>query len=91
MNNTKYKSAFEYALEKLNNEELLDVLSEFAKENHDGHFTIFSFTTVFKVVFGTPYIMPLSKAYEKLFNLPTGETIREAVIRAILYQPAVYS
>jgi len=76
-------SAFEYALLKLNAEELLDVIKDFAKEHHDGHFMILSFTTEYKIAFGTP---SYSDFYQDVMSLKGFKDIKSAMIHAILYQ-----
>jgi len=78
------QSAFEYALEKLNNADLLQTIVEFANQEHDGHFAILSFTTGYKVAFGTP---DLDGGYgrEQVMGLKGFKTLRDAMIHAILY------
>ena len=82
-------SAFEYGLLKLSVEELLDVVADFAKQEHDGHFAILSFTTGYKVAFGTPDLDG-GHGRDDVLNLKGCENIKDAMIHAILYQSDFY-
>ena len=77
-------SAFEYALLKLNEGELLDVIADFAKQDFDGHFTILSFTTGYKIAFYTP-CLDNNDGRNQVAKLPSFKTMKEAMIHAILY------
>ena len=65
---------------------LLKLVTLEAKRLHDGHYTIFSFTTGFKVAFGTPNIYPTctGEAYAQLHHMPGFPTLKEALIAALV-------
>jgi hypothetical protein len=85
-NTTKKESmtTFEYALHKFDEQDLLDVIIDFANQEHDGHFTILSFTTGFKICFGTP-CLDNSIGREQVEYLDSFKTIKEAMIHVILF------
>lgn len=73
--------------------QLLKCLTEIANNHYDGHYSIFKFTTHYKVGFGTPNFLSVGWDLEK--NIPEGGyreihnmsgffTLREALIHAIL-------
>jgi hypothetical protein len=65
---------------------LLKLLALEAQRLHDGHYAIFSFTTGFKVAFGTPQIYPINPgtAYVQLRAMPSFPTLKEALIAALV-------
>lgn len=75
-------------LQSFDLEHLLDLLETEAKKSHDGHCAILSFTTSFKVAFGTPDMVPCgtSKAYVQLAEMPGFPTLEEAVMAALVSQ-----
>jgi hypothetical protein len=73
-------------LQSFDVEHLLDLLEHEAKKSYDGHYTLFSFTTGYKVAFGTPDIVPCgtSKAYAQLAEMPGFPTRKDAIIAALV-------
>jgi hypothetical protein len=67
-------------------DQLLELMTLEAKRLHDGHYTIFSFSTHFKVAFDTPDVSPYStgQAYAQLAEMPGFPTLKEALIAALL-------
>jgi hypothetical protein len=65
---------------------LLKLVTLEAKRLHDGHFTIFGFTTNYKVAFGTPNLYPGAggSAYAQLGEMPGFPTLKEALIAALV-------
>jgi hypothetical protein len=64
---------------------LLDLFTLEAKKHHDGHYTIFSFTTGYTVAFGTPDIhMPRASAYGQVYDMRSFATLKEAIIDALV-------
>ena len=65
---------------------LLKLVTVEAKRLHDGHFAVFSFTTGYKVAFGTPQLYPGNggTAYFQLHALPGFPTLKEALIAALV-------
>jgi hypothetical protein len=62
---------------------LLKLLALEAKKHHDGHYAIFSFTTGYKVAFGTPAIA-VGSGREQLGRVPACVTLKEALIAALV-------
>jgi hypothetical protein len=75
-------------LESFDEEHLLDLLETEAQRSHGGHYTIFHFTTGFKVAFGTPNMTAwcVSKGYVQLAAMPIYPTLKEAVIATLVSQ-----
>ena len=73
-------------LQSLPLESLLKLLTIEAKKSHDGHYTIFAFTTGYKVALGTPDMTPwgASKVYAQLAEMPAFPTLKDAVIAALV-------
>ena len=73
-------------LQSFDTEHLMDLLEREAKRSHDGHYTLFSFATGFKVACGTPDIVPCgtSKAYAQLAAMPGFPTRKDAIIAALV-------
>jgi hypothetical protein len=65
---------------------LLKLVTLEAKRLHDGHYTIFAFTTGYKVAFGTPQISPFhdADAWYQLKAMPSFPTLKEALIAALV-------
>ena len=65
---------------------LLKLVTLEAKRLHDGHYAILSFTTGYKVAFGTPQIYPGNggTAYYQLQHIPGFPTLKEALIAALV-------
>ena len=65
---------------------LLKLVTLEAKRLHDGHYAIFSFTTGYKVAFGTPNLYPCNggTAYYQLRTMPGFPTLKEALIAALV-------
>jgi|SRR5215471_3652207 len=65
---------------------LIKLVTLEAKRLHDGHYTIFAFTTGYKVAFGTPWLYPFNDgmAYEQLLEMPAFPTLKEALIAALV-------
>ena len=59
---------------------LLKLTRIHALEKYDGHFSIFTFTSGFKMAFGTP-----SDLYLQLWPMPTFSDLKDAVIFTLLY------
>jgi hypothetical protein len=57
-----------------------------AKRLHDGHYTIFAFTTEYKVAFGTPTLYPGADgaAYAQITEMQGFPTLKEALIAALV-------
>jgi hypothetical protein len=62
---------------------LLKLVTLEAKRLHDGHFTIFAFTTHYKVAFGTPDL-DSGKGRPQLAEMPGSPTLKEALIAALV-------
>ena len=60
-------------------EELLARVTEEAKANHGGHFTILSFTTHVKCAFGTPDL-DYGDGREEVALLPPHTSLRDALV-----------
>lgn len=60
------------------NKLVYEELERLANKYHDGHFTIFKFTTNYRCMFGTPYNRM------DIENAPKGKTADEAATNAIL-------
>jgi hypothetical protein len=66
---------------------LLTLLTIEAKRSHEGHFTIFAFTTGYKVAFDTPDINPpgcRQQGYAQLAEMSHAPTLKEALIAALV-------
>ena len=63
--------------------ELIKLVEIHAKKHHDGHYTIFSFTSEYKVAFDTPNI-DSSEATCQVNEVKGYATLKEALIHAIL-------
>jgi hypothetical protein len=74
------------ALRAFEVDRLLKMFTIEAKKHHDGHYTIFSFTTGFKAAFGTPDL-DSSLGREEVDSLPTFRTLKEALIEALVSEP----
>ncbi len=70
-------------LESMGTEALLNLLKIFANEYQDGHYTIMSFTTGYKIMFGTPDL-DSGKGRDRVNQLPIYQTMKEALVWAIL-------
>jgi hypothetical protein len=62
---------------------LLKLVTLEAKRLHDGHFTIFAFTTHYKVALGTPDLDG-GKGRPQLAEMPGSPTLKEALIAALV-------
>jgi hypothetical protein len=62
---------------------LLKLVTLKAKRLHDGHFTVFAFTTHYKVAFGTPDLGG-GKRRPPLAAMPGASTLKEALIAALV-------
>jgi hypothetical protein len=66
---------------------LLKLVDLEARKHHDGHWTLLSFTTGYKVAFGTPdmqsYGQP-SDGYHELQSMPAATTVKDALIVALV-------
>jgi hypothetical protein len=62
---------------------LLKLLTLEAKKQHDGHYTIFSCTTGYKVAFGTPDLDG-GTGRAQLGHIPACATLKEALIAALV-------
>ena len=74
---TKLLRAFEV-------DRLIKLVTLEAKRLHDGHFTIFAFTTHYKVAFGTPDFDMDTLAHAQLQKMPGFTTLKEALIAALV-------
>jgi hypothetical protein len=65
---------------------LLGLVEHAARAAHDGHYAIFSFTTGYKVAFGTPQVYPFNAgtAYAQLQMMPDFPTLKDALIAALV-------
>jgi len=64
---------------------LLKLMTLEAKRSHDGHYTIFAFTTGYKVAFGTPSLYPVQASADyQLRAMPSFPTLKEAMIAALV-------
>lgn len=61
-----------------------------AKKCFDGHYTIFRFTTGYKAAFGTPDLRTGQSSDHLYEGIVTRETIREAMLSAILNEDCFY-
>ena len=59
---------------------LIKLMKIRAIEKYDGHFSIFSFTSGYKIAFGTP-----SDLYVQLWPMPSFEDLKEGVIFTLLF------
>ena len=55
-----------------------DLIVFMANKFYDGHYTIFKFTTNYKVMFGTP-----NNVQEELDKIEGSKTLNEALLKAI--------
>jgi hypothetical protein len=63
---------------------LIEKIEQIAKEEYDGHYTIYSFTTNYKVLFGT-----VNESIE-VNNLEGFPTLEAALINAVEEKPGCY-
>jgi hypothetical protein len=86
----------EVALGRLSTTQLLDAVCEIARENHDGHYTIMSFTTGYRIGFGTPDLDvgfgknqfgEESEGRKYIRSVPHIKTMFDSLIYAIMYEP----
>ena len=64
-------------------EHLLTLVTVEAKRLHDGHYAIFSFTTGYKVVFGTPDL-DSGQGRSQLAAMPSFPTLQEELLAALV-------
>lgn len=86
MNANEYRSL----LESFDLDALLSFLKGQAGAHFDGHYSILSFTTGFKVAFGTPDLNA-GRDYNELLEMPSFPTLKEAVIGALITARSFYS
>jgi hypothetical protein len=79
MNREEHLAAFrQFEIDRL-----LKLLHIEAKKNHDGHYTIFSFTSHFKVAFDTPFLLD-GTAWAQVAQMPGHPTLKEALVHALV-------
>jgi hypothetical protein len=67
---------------------LLDAVIEIATENYDGHVSLLTFTTGWKVIFGTPDDLGYpGKQRDQLHGIPGFMSLDDALLYAIAYKP----
>jgi hypothetical protein len=66
----------------MNFEQVINLATYWAKMKYDGHFTLLSFTTGFKFMFGTPDL-DSGEGREEVQNLKSYGTPEEAVYAAL--------
>ena len=69
---------------------LLALVATWARQHHDGHYTILTFTTGHKVAFGTPDLYPGGQGYAQVGELPQWPTLQEALVHALLADKTFY-
>lgn len=61
--------------------EAIQGIETIAREKYDGHYTIMSFTTGYKVVFGTPSV-DYPEEYQAIYRMPIYENLIDAITNA---------
>lgn len=69
---------------------LLALLTVWARQHHGGHYTIFAFTTGYKVALGTPNLYPGGTAYAQVSAMPPFPTLKRALVHALLSDTTFY-
>ena len=62
---------------------IFNLVMGIARQHHDGHFTLLSFTTGFKCAFGTPNL-DTGEGRSQVLELKTHKTLEEALVDALL-------
>lgn len=63
--------------------EAINGIEKVAREKYDGHYTIMSFTTGYKVIFGTP-ALDYPAEHERIAAMPIHKTLTAAIINTVL-------
>lgn len=66
---------------------LIKMMAMHAKKKHDGHFAIFSFTTGYKVAFGTPDLdsaQEIGMGRKELLGVRSHRKLKDALVHALL-------
>jgi hypothetical protein len=58
---------------------LLAAVQSIAHKRYGGHYTVMKFTTGYKAVFGTPTLLLGHEDSDKIYELPTAETMDDAL------------
>lgn len=65
-------------------ENLMQELQEMSNKLHDGHYSIFKFTTGYKVAFGTPELFGYTGRFQVQL-LPNFKTLNQAIEFAVMW------
>lgn len=83
--NESVKDGFREVYRDNSLEELLELVKKYADEHFDGHYSIYSFTTNYKVIFGT---INETRGVWKVEGFPT---LKEALIYSLVEKPDGYT
>jgi hypothetical protein len=70
---------------------LLKLMALHARKHHDGHFTVFSFTTGYKAAFGTPDLDIAGAGRVQLQKIEPQKKLKDSLVQALSDEKDFYS